>query len=331
MKKIIVSLLALGLMLTGCGTGDTPSDNPSSAPKDLSEVKIGVIQLMKHDALNSSYKGFVDVLVEAGVNKDNITYKIAGDQTNCASTADVLINGNNDLIYAIATPALQAAAASTKDIPIVGCAITDYESTDLVKSNDAPGGNVTGASDLTPIAEQFDLMTKLLPDVKKVAIMYCGSEDNSKVQGAIAEQAAKDKNLEYKVYTVTDSNDIQAIAEKIVADKVDCVYIPTDNLLATYMSSVEAVTSPAKIPCIVGEEGMTKAGGFATYGINYENLGRLAGEQALAILKGEKTAADTPIAQLKAEDCTMVINLKVAEKCGIDIDKADYPEATFVE
>ena len=112
---------------------------------------------------------------------------------------------------------------------------------------------------------------------------------------------------------------------------MDCVYIPTDNLLATYMSSVEAITSPAKIPCIVGEEGMAKAGGFATYGINYKNLGKLAGEQALAILKGEKTAAETPIAQLKAEECSMVINMNVAQKCGITINKEDYPEATFID
>ena len=114
-------------------------------------------------------------------------------------------------------------------------------------------------------------------------------------------------------------------------DDVDVIYIPTDNVLATYMSSVEAVASPAKIPVITGEEGMCKEGGFATYGIDYYNLGKLAGKQALAILKGEKTAADTPVEQLKAEDCTMVINLKVAQKCGIEVNKDDYKDATFIE
>ena len=329
MKKLVVGMLALGLMLTGCGTGNSGSSNEA---KDLSEVKIGVIQLMQHDSLDQAYEGFEEVLLAAGVQKDNIDYQVAGEQSNCDTVADTLVNGGNDLIYAIATPALQAAAAKTTDIPIVGCAVTDYESTKLVSSNDAPGGNVTGASDLTPVAEQFDLLTQLLPDAKKVAIMYCGSEDNSIIQGDLAVAAAKDKNLEYKVYTVSDSNDIQAVTEKIVSDQMDVIYIPTDNLLATYMSSVEAVASPAKIPCIVGEEGMCKAGGFATYGINYKNLGKLAGEQALAILKGEKTAADTPIAYLKAEDCQMLINLKIAKKCGLSTDKADYPaEANFVE
>lgn len=158
MKKLLKSLLALTVVfvITGCGTGN--QDNGEA--KDLSDVKIGVIQLMQHDALDASYKGFKEELVKAGVNADNIDYQVAGDQSNCTTVADKLVNGGNDLIYAIATPALQAAAAATTEIPIIGCAVTDYESTKLVKSNDKPGGNVTGASDLTPVKEQFDLMKK---------------------------------------------------------------------------------------------------------------------------------------------------------------------------
>ena len=326
MKKISALLIACMLVLTGCN-----SASETGQAKDLSKAKIGVVQLMQHDALDASYEGFKEVLVKAGVKESNIDYQVAGDQSNCTTVADKLVNGGNDLIYAIATPALQAAASATSDLPIVGCAVTDYQSTKLVKSNKTPGGNVTGASDLTPINEQFDLMSKLLPNTKKVAIMYCGSEDKSIYQGKIAQQAAKKKGYQYKIYKVSDSNDIQAVTSQIVNDKMDVVYIPTDNLLATYMSSVEAVTSPAKIPCIVGEEGMTRAGGLATYGINYKNLGKLAGKQALNILKGKKTASNTAIAKLKVNECTMIINLKVAQKCGININKDDYPNATFVE
>ncbi len=325
MKKLLTSILALSLLLTGCGSGG------SSDSKDLSEVKIGVIQLMQHDALDLSYKGFVDVLVEAGVSEDNIDYQVAGDQSNCQTVADKLVNGGNDLIYAIATPALQAAAAATTEIPIVGSAVTDYESTKLIASNEAPGGNVTGASDLTPVEAQFDLLTELLPDAKSVAIMYCGSEDNSIIQGDLAVKAAESRNLESKVYTVGDSNDIQAVTNQVISDKMDVIYIPTDNLLATYMSSVSAIATPAKIPTIVGEDGMVANGGYATYGISYEALGRIAGEQALAILKGEKTAAETPIQWLAAEDCTKVINLKIAKELGLSTDKADYPDASFIE
>ena len=328
MKKVFSGLLALAMAasITGCNSGGA-----SGEPKDLADVKIGVIQLMQHDALDASYEGFKDELVEAGVKEENIDYIVAGDQANCSTVADKLVNGGNDLIYALATPALQSVAAATTDIPIVGCAITDYTATKLVKSNDEPGGNVTGASDLTPVKDQFDLMHKLLPDAKKVAIMYCGSEDNSIIQGDLAKDAAKKLGLDATVYKVADSNEIQAVTSQIVSDKNDVVYIPTDNLLATYMSSVEAITSEAKIPCIVGEEGMTNAGGLATYGISYEALGRKAGKQALDILNGKKTAANTPIVQLDVKDCSLVINMKIANKCGITINKEDYPDAVFIE
>ena len=243
MKKVFSGLLALAMAasITGCNSGGA-----SGEPKDLADVKIGVIQLMQHDALDASYEGFKDELVEAGVKEENIDYIVAGDQANCSTVADKLVNGGNDLIYAIATPALQSVAAATTDIPIVGCAITDYTATKLVKSNDEPGGNVTGASDLTPVKDQFDLMHKLLPDAKKVAIMYCGSEDNSIIQGDLAKDAAKKLGLDATVYKVADSNEIQAVTSQIVSDKNDVVYIPTDNLLATYMSSVEAITSEQK-------------------------------------------------------------------------------------
>ena len=328
MKKVFSGLLALAMSssINGCNSG-----GESGEPKDLADVKIGVIQLMQHDSLDASYEGFKDELVEAGVKEENIDYIVAGDQANCSTVADKLVNGGNDLIYAIATPALQSVAAATTDIPIVGCAITDYTATKLVKSNDEPGGNVTGASDLTPVKDQFDLMHKLLPDAKKVAIMYCGSEDNSIIQGDLAKDAAKKLGLDATVYKVADSNEIQAVTSQIVSDKNDVVYIPTDNLLATYMSSVEAITSEAKIPCIVGEEGMTNAGGLATYGISYEALGRKAGKQALDILNGKKTAANTPIVQLDVKDCSLVINMKIANKCGITINKEDYPDAVFIE
>lgn len=327
MKRLLRGFVALSMVLamTGCGGSSSSSD-------DLSSKKIGVIQLMKHVALDKSYEGFKDVLVDAGVKEENIDYQIAGDQSNCTTVADKLVNSDNDLIYAIATPALQQAASATADLPIVGCAVTDYESTKLVKSNEKPGGNVTGASDLTPIEQQFDLLKELLPNAKKVGIMYCSSEDNSKIQGAIAEKAAKKLELEYVTRTISDSNDIQSVVTQLTSnDGVDVIYIPTDNVLATYMSSVEAVASDAKIPVICGEEGMVKEGGFATYGIDYYNLGKLAGKQALAILKGEKTAAETPIEYLASEDCQMVINLKVAKKCGIEINKEDYKDATFIE
>ena len=287
---------------------------------------------MHHDSLDQSYNGFKDVLIEAGVKEEIIDYLIAGDLSNCYSVADKLVNANSDLICAISTPAMQAASAATTNIPLVGCAITDYELSRLIESRDNPNGHITGVSDLTPIDEQFDLIKQLLPDTKKVAIMFCGSEDNSIIQGQMAEEAAKSHGFEYKVYTVSESNEIQSITEKICNDQVDVIYIPTDNLLATYISSVEGITSQYQIPIIPGAKSMVEVGGYATYGLDYYNLGQLAGEQAIAIINGEKTTANTPIAYLDADDCQLIVNLKIAKKCGLSTNKADYPDNTkFVE
>ena len=330
MKKLLKVLLASAMLLAaGCSSNSSTDTTTEDGSVDLANVKIGVIQLMQHVALDQAYEGFKDVLVEAGVSEDNINYQVPGDQATCSTTADTIVNGGCDLIYCIATPALQAAAAATEDIPIVGCAVTDYESTGLVASNAAPGGNVTGASDLTPVAAQIDLLQELLPDATKVAIMYCGSEDNSIIQGNLAVEACEAANLEYKVYTVTDTSDIQSVTEQVCADGNDVVYIPTDNLLATYMSSVEAVLSEHNIPSIVGEEGMCSEGGLATYGINYYDLGKVAGQQALAILKGEATAATTAIEYLPAEGCALKINKTVADKIGYEIDMDKYGDYVF--
>lgn len=329
MKKLAVSILALGLMLTGCGSDKKTSE---TGGKDLANAKIGVIQFAEHPALDAAYKGFKDELIKAGVKESNIDYQNASnDPSNCTTIAEKLVNDANDLIYAVATPAAQAVAGKTTTIPVVLSAVTDPESAGLAKTNEKPGGNVTGASDLTPIADQMKLLKKLLPNAKKIAIMYCGAESNSEFQGKIAEAEAKKNGLEYITKTVSDSNDIQAVANAVVGEKVDAVYIPTDNLLAQYMSSVAQITNAAKIPCIVGEEGMVANGGLATYGLNYENLGKMAAQQAIAILKGEKTAGETPIGYLKVEECTLSINKKVAKECGITIDESQFEGATYKE
>lgn len=327
MKKFILSVIALILVLMGCGTGDLNNH----LPKELSDVKIGVIQSMHHSSLDESYEGFKDVLIKEGVSEDHIEYLVAGDLSNCTTVADKLVNSGNDLILALSTPAMQAAIAATSNLPIVGCAITDYELAKIVDNNQ-PGRHVTGVSDLTPIKDQFKMMVDLLPDVKKVGILYCGSESNSIIQGTMAVEAADELGLEFKVYTVSESNEIQTVTEKVCNDGVDVIYIPTDNLLATYMASVEGIASVYQIPIIPGAEAMVKDGGYATYGLNYYNLGQLAGEQAVAILKGEKTAADTPIGYLDVEECQLIVNLTTAKKCGLSVNKADYPSGTeFVE
>lgn len=316
MKKLAVCLLALGLMLTGCGS----NTDQGSEPKKLSEVKIGAIQLAQHPALDKAYEGFKDTLKEAGISEDQIEFQNAsGDPSNCQTISEKFVNDGKDLIYAIATDALQAAANKTSTIPVIGAAVTNFEEAAVVKSNDKPETNVTGASDMNPVKEQMDLLKKLVPNAKKVAIFYCGDEANSVYQGKIAEQAAKDIGLEPSIVTVSnDSSAIQQVAESMIG-KYDAVYIPTDNLLASNMATVAQVTNANKLPCIVGEESMCVNGGLATLSLDYYTVGQNAGKQAIAILKGESKPEETPIAFIEGKDCKYFINKEVAEKFGITI------------
>lgn len=317
MKKLMVCMLALGLLLTGCGNSN---QSEKSDPKSLADVKIGVLQLAQHPALDKAYQGFKDTLVDAGVNVDHIDFQNAsGDPSNCQTIAEKFVNDNNDLIYAIATPALQAAANKTVTIPIIGAAVTNFEEAGVVESNEKPNTNVTGASDMNPVKEQMELLTKLLPDAKKVAIFYCSDEANSIYQGKIAVEAAKELKLNPEIVTVSnDSSAIQQVAQSMIG-KFDAVYIPTDNLLAEHMATVAQVTNANHLPCIVGEESMCANGGLATLSLDYYTVGVNAAKQAIAILKGEAKVEETPVSFIEGKDCKYFINKKVAQQLNIEV------------
>ncbi|MCR5657527.1 MAG: ABC transporter substrate-binding protein [Butyrivibrio sp.] len=259
---------------------------------------VGVIQLVEHPALDAATKGFEEALAEAleaeGYSVEFDYQNAQGEQATCATIATKFVNDNDDLIMANATPALQAVAAATGDIPIVGTSVTDYESAGVVKSNDAPGTNVTGASDFAPIDEQIALLQKLVPDVKQVGILYCSSEANSKFQVDLAAETLEAAGIAYKEYTVADSNEIQSVVTNAIAN-CDCLYIPTDNTIADNMSIVKNEAWPAKTPVICGEENMCKNGGLATLSIDYYELGVTAGKQAFEILVNGKNPAEMAI------------------------------------
>lgn len=308
MKKMVLALMVAALCLTSC----QKSNNKV--------LKIGVVQLVEHSALDANYKGFVDGLAEAGyVDGENIKidYQNAqGEQANCVTIAQKFVNGKSDLIFAIATPAAQAAANLTKKIPIVISSVTDPESANLVASNSAPGKNVTGTSDLTPCAAQMELITTLFPEAKTVGMLYCSSEQNSHFQIKLAEEACEKLGLEYVEATVSNSNEIQQVTQSLCG-KVDVIYSPTDNMIAAGMPLVAQVAIENKIPTIVGEEGMCKAGGLATYGINYYELGKQTARMAVRILKGESKPAEMPIEYLNT--CDFLVNEETAKALGITI------------
>jgi putative ABC transport system substrate-binding protein len=294
--------------LTGCGTKKV--------------FKIGVNQYVTHAALDASYQGFVDALKEAGYEDGKnikIDYQNANaDQPTASTIATKLVNDNSDLILAIATPSAQASATATKEIPILITAVTDPVSAKLVASNEAPGGNVSGTSDLNPVEDQIDLLIKLVPEAKHIAILYCSSESNSKVQVEMATAAAEAVGLTVEEASVSNSNEIQQVVQSLVG-KVEAIYAPTDNVIAAGMTTVAQVANDNGIPVICGESGMVDNGGLATYGIDYYKLGVLTGKQAVKIIKGEAKIADMPIEYLPVESLELAINEEVAEKLGITI------------
>ena len=329
MKKTIALLLAgvIALSASACSAASTTSAASAAAAQsqaasaaEQKKFKIGVVQLVEHPALDAAYKGFVDGLAQAGyVDGKNITldYENAqGEQANCQTIANKLVNDKSDLILAIATPAAQAVANTTKDIPILVTAVTDPADAKLVASNTAPGGNVSGTSDLTPVDQQMKLLKQLIPTAKKVALLYCSSESNSKFQVEIAKKSAAALGIETIEATVSNSNEIQQVVQSLVG-KVDAIYTPTDNMIAAGMATVSMVAQPAKLPVIVGESGMVKNGGLATYGINYYNLGLLTAKQAVKILKDGAKPATMPIEY--STNCDLTLNKEIAAKIGVTI------------
>lgn len=297
------------------------------APAEGETFKVGVIQLAEHPALDAAYEGFLEGLKEAGFEEGkNLTvdYQNAqGDQSNCQTIADKFVNDDVDLILAIATPAAQAAASKTTEIPILVTAVTDPASSGLVESNEAPGGNVSGTSDLTPVKEQIDLLHDLLPDAKHVGILYCSAEDNSEFQADIAVESLEALGMTGEKYTFSTLDEIQAVMDSMKT-KVDAIYVPTDNKVAEGMTTVSMLATEAGLAVICAESGMVDGGGLATFGLSYLNLGKLTGEQAASILKGEAETSTMPIGYLKAEDCEFSYNEETAEALNITIDPSKY-------
>jgi len=333
---MVLSMAACGSQKAGSGAGTEPAkeaaaDASESAKEETSKpaaaaaaasddkiYKIGVLQLVQHAALDAANEGFIAALDDAGIKYEVDQQNASGEQANCQTIAEKLVNDGNDLILAIATTAAQAVAGVTTDIPIILTAVTDPAESGLVAENSVPGGNVTGTSDLTPVKEQMELLKQLIPDVQTVGILYCSAESNSQIQAQMAKDALDEMGIGYIEKTVSESNYIQATVESMIG-KVDVIYTPTDNMIAAGMATVGMIAEENKIPVICGESGMVQAGGLATYGVDYYELGYMAGEQAAAILVNGKNPADMPIEYLPADKCELTVNKEFAAAVGVDI------------
>lgn len=332
LKNCKIKALAVGLLLTlalgvtGCG-GDS-----KDAPKKAEKVNVGIVQLVEHAALDAANKGFVEGLASKGYKEgENIAFdrqNAQADQSNLQNIAHRFVNNKVNLICAIATPAAQTVANVTSDIPIVATAVTDYKTAKLVKDNAKPGTNVTGTTDMNPVEQQLDLLLKIVPNAKSIGTIYCSSEVNSQLQVDILKKAAAAKGVTVSEATVSNVNDIQQAARSLLG-KVQAIYVPTDNVLASAMPTLTTVTEEAKLPVICGEGGMVKAGGLATLGVDYYKLGFQAGEMAADILSGKSKPADMAIQAQKEFKAT--INMKEAEKIGLKLPEDVLKSAEIIK
>ena len=317
----ILAVFAAVMVFTGC------------AKKKSDDTKrIGILQLVEHDALNDARKGFIDGLKEDGyVDGKNIEilYKNAqNDQSNCQTIASQFVGSRCDLVLAIATPAAQAMATENKEIPILATAVTDHQASKLVKDNKKPGTNVSGTSDMAPVKDQIGLIKKLVPKAKKVAFLYCSAEANSVLQIKQARKAAEAQGFQTMDATVSESSEIRQVVESLKG-KADVIYVPTDNIISASMNTVTMVANEDKIPVIVGEEALCTGGGLATYGINYYRLGKQTAKQAEAILEGKKDISEMPVGYQDQFD--LIINGDQVKKLGIHVPKDLKETAKFVK
>lgn len=311
----------MALSLSACASGAPNSGNTSgTSGAGTAKVKVGIIQMMDHVALNGARDGFIAALAENGYKDGEnvvIDYKDGnGDSNNMSTIADQFVADRKDVILAIATPAAQAVAAKTQEIPILATAVTDFVEAGLADSNEVPGGNISGTSDMNPVAEQLDLLFELFPDTKTVGFLYNSSEDNSRLQIDVAKAHLDGKGIKYVERTVSNTNEVQQAAQSIIGE-CDAIYLPTDNIFASTMPSVQDIAASAKKPVICGENGMVLSGGLASLGLTYYDLGYQTGLMAVDILNGKSNVSEMPI--LSASKFEYCINGDFAEIMGFTV------------
>ena len=321
-----IAAMSMG-MLAGCGGGEAETQ------QDTEMRKVGIVQLLQHGALDQANQGLVDGLAASGYvvgeNLEIDQQNAQGDQSNLQGIAQQFLSNEVEMIMAIATPAAQVMASATEDIPIVATAITSFEQAGLVESDEAPNTNVTGTHDMTPVAEQIDLLLQVVPDAKVIGTVYTSSEKNSQVQVGILKEVCDAQGLTVVERTVSTVNDIQQATQSLVDAGVDAVWLCTDNNVASAMPQVVGVTDAAGIVTVCAEESMVVAGGTITYGINFYQIGYDAGVMAAQILDGEGDPATMPIQGPKQEDLKLVINPEAVEIIGVEIPAELMEKATL--
>ena len=290
MKKIVSLILALTLgisccfALASCGGGD-------------GKYQIGIVQLVEHPALDAATEGFKQAIIDE-LGADAVEFNVQNAQNSsdtCSTIVNQFVSSNVDLIMANATPALQAAAAATNTIPILGTSVTEYGvALQLDDFGGTVGGNISGTSDLAPLDKQAKMITDWFPNATKVGLLYCSSEANSDYQVKVVKAELEAKGITATLYPFTDSNDLAAVCTN-ATENSDVIYVPTDNTVAENTSTIDNICEPAGVPVIAGEEGICSGCGVATLSISYYDLGYATGLMAVKILRDGADISKMPI------------------------------------
>ena len=323
-KRVLAALMtsAMALSMAACGAsnnGGTDTQTPAGtdAGAGAQTYNVGIVQLVEHDALDAATKGFRDALTDALGDAVSFDEQNAQNDSNtCATIVNGFVSTGVDLIMANATPALQAAAAGTSDIPILGTSVTEYGvALEIDGFNGTVGGNISGTSDLAPLDQQAAMIAEWFPEAKNVGLIYCSAEPNSQYQVDMVKAELEKLGYTATLYAFSDSNDLAAVCTT-AAGASDEIYVPTDNTVAANTGIIDNICRPAKIPVDAGEEGIARGCGVATLSISYYELGRTTGEMAAKVLTGQADISTMPVEYAPA---TKKYNKAICDELGLTV------------
>ena len=302
-------------------SSSTASSAASSAAADSAapaeSYTVGICQLVQHEALDAATQGFQDALTEQ--LGDAVTFDLQNaqnDSPTCSTICNGFVSAGVDLIMANGTPALQAAQASTADIPILGTSITEYGvALGIDDFSGTVGGNISGTSDLAPLDEQAAMIVEWMPDAQTVGLLYCSAEANSQYQVDVVQAELEAAGLTVTQYPFSDSNDLSSVCQQ-AATESDVLYVPTDNTVAANTGIVDGICRPMGKPVFAGEEGICRGCGVATLSISYYDLGYTTGEMAAQILTGE---ADISTMAIQYTNVTKKYNQTICDELGLTV------------
>ncbi|MDE6589704.1 MAG: ABC transporter substrate-binding protein [Oscillospiraceae bacterium] len=270
------------------GDPGTEATEPAEPANSGKVFEVGISQYVTHPALDKATEGFIDAM-NAKLGADGWHYDLqnaAEDVATCGTIANSFVAKNVDLIMANATPALQAAAAATGDIPILGTSVTEYGvAFNIENFSGTVGGNISGTSDLAPLDQQAEMIHEWYPEAKTIGLLYCSKEANSQYQVDTVQSYLEGMGYECRQYAFSDSNDIQAVCQT-ASDNSDVLYVPTDNSAAANTPIIDNICRGVT-PVFAGEEGICSGCGVATLSISYYDIGYKTGEMAAQILTGQ--------------------------------------------